>query len=51
MFFLINVRKISEEAHQQRWGEPGAELEQTLCDLYFIEAKCVAGMIYELVRV
>jgi WD40 repeat protein len=30
--------------HAERWGE----LERTLCDLRFVEAKCVAGMANEL---
>src|SRR5207247_668013 len=44
-----NVRKVSELPFQQRRGEIWEELERTLCDLGFIEAKCSAGMTYELI--
>jgi WD40 repeat protein len=43
-----NVRKVSELPYQQALGELWDGLEQTLCDLLFIEAKCAAGMIHDL---
>jgi len=46
---IPNYRKVSELPYQQTYGNLWAELEQTLCDLYFIEAKCMAGGTYELV--
>ena len=44
-----NVRKVSELPYQQTQGEMWDEVEQTLCDLLFIEAKCVSGMTYGLI--
>jgi WD40 repeat protein len=46
---IPNLRKVSELPFQQTRGEMREELEQTLCDLSFIEAKCTAVMTYELV--
>ena len=45
----LNFRKLSELPYQQREGEMWSELEYTLCDLSFIEAKCTAGMVYDLI--
>ncbi|HOP47979.1 MAG TPA: DUF4062 domain-containing protein [Desulfobacteraceae bacterium] len=44
-----NVRKVSELPYQQTYGELWDAIEKTLCDLYFIEAKCAAGRTYELI--
>jgi WD40 repeat protein len=44
-----NLRKVSELPFQQTLGEMWEELEGTLCDLGFIEAKCSAEMTYDLV--
>ena len=44
-----NLRKVSELPFQQMQGERWNDLERTLCDLEFIEAKCAAGMTYQLV--
>jgi len=45
-----NHRKCSELPYHQTHGELWPELEATLTDLVFIEAKCTAGMTYDLVR-
>lgn len=45
-----NLRKVSEQPHQQTHGEMWGELETTLTDLRFSETKCAAGMTYDLVR-
>jgi len=45
----VNLRKVSELPYQQTHGEMWSEIEQTLCDLHFIAAKCAAGMTYDLV--
>ena len=45
-----NLRKVSELPYQQTYGELWDEVEQTLCDLHFIEAKCAAGMTYDLIH-
>jgi WD40 repeat protein len=42
-----NVRKLFELPYQQTEGEM-SEIEETLCDLMFIEAKCRAKMAYDL---
>ena len=42
-------RGLSELPHQLTHGRLWSELETTLCDLAFIEAKCAAKMTYELV--
>ena len=42
-------RKIAELPYHLTNAEDWSRLEQTLCDLYFIEAKCAAGMNYELI--
>jgi len=44
-----NVRKVSELPYQQTYGEIWDEVERTLCDLFFIEAKCAAEMTYDLI--
>lgn len=44
-----NIRKVSELPYQQIHGEMWDDLEQTLCDLHFIESKCMASMTYELI--
>lgn len=43
-----NLRKLSELPYQETHGGMWEELEQSLCDLHFIEAKFAAGMAYEL---
>ena len=45
-----NVRKVSELPYQQTYGEMWNELEYILCDHHFIEAKCSAGMTYDLIH-
>ena len=45
-----NLRKVSELPYQQTYGKLWDEIEQTLCDLHFIEAKCAAGMTYDLIE-
>ena len=44
-----NLRKLSEQPHQQMWGQMWQDLEGTLCDLRFLEAKCSAGRTYDLI--
>jgi len=46
-----NYRVASELPHQQRTAGAGlfANLESTLTDLHFVEAKCAAGMTYDLI--
>ena len=44
-----NVRKCAELPWQQMRGEWWEGLQATLTDLLFIEAKCLAGMTYDLV--
>jgi WD40 repeat protein len=44
-----NLRKLSELPHQQTRGEMWEDLEDTLCSLTFIEAKCSAGRMFELI--
>lgn len=44
-----NIRKASELPYQQIHGQMWEELQQTLCNLHFIEAKCAAGMTYDLI--
>jgi NACHT domain- and WD repeat-containing protein len=44
----FNARKLSELPYQQRKSGMWEELEATLCDLSFIEDKCAAGLIYDL---
>jgi NACHT domain- and WD repeat-containing protein len=46
---MYNGRKLSELPYQLRKAEMWDELEATLCDLAFIEAKCGAGLIYDLI--
>ncbi|MEW6533587.1 MAG: tetratricopeptide repeat protein [Thermodesulfobacteriota bacterium] len=43
-----NVRKVSELPYQQTCGALWDDLEQTLCDLRFIEAKCASLMVPDL---
>jgi WD40 repeat protein len=43
-----NVRKVSELPYHQTHGELWRELEHSLCDLDFVEAKCAAGRTYDL---
>jgi WD40 repeat protein len=44
-----NIRKMAELPYQQTYAEMWKELEKTICDLDFVEAKCSAGMAYDLV--
>ncbi len=44
-----NLRKLSELPYQQTQGEMWDDIEVTLTDLLFIEAKCTAGMTYNLI--
>jgi len=45
-----NQRKVYELPYQQTKAEMWPELEATLTDFYFIEAKCSVGLTYDLVR-
>jgi WD40 repeat protein len=45
---VYNTRKLSELPYQQRKSGMWDDLEATLCNLSFIEAKCAAGLIYDL---
>ncbi len=45
---VYHTRKLSELPYQLRKSAMWEELESTLCDLSFIEAKCAAGLIYDL---
>jgi len=45
----LNLRKLSELPHQQRTARQWAALARTLCDLAFVEAKCAAGLVYDLI--
>jgi len=45
----LNVRKLAELSYQQRRAKMWPELEMTLSDLDFLQAKCSAGLIYDLV--
>jgi WD40 repeat protein/Cdc6-like AAA superfamily ATPase len=47
---ISNLRKMSELPYQQTYGKMWSELESTLCDLLFIEAKCAGGMTYDLIE-
>ena len=38
---------MSEQPYQESYGELWDELEKTICDLRFVEAKCAVGMTYE----
>jgi WD domain, G-beta repeat len=44
-----NARKVAERPYQQTFGQCWSELEATLTDLDFVEAKCTAGLTYDLV--
>ncbi len=44
------IRKISELPYHQTEAQQWDRLEETLCDLDFIEAKCMAGMTVGLVK-
>jgi WD40 repeat protein len=44
-----NVRKIIEQPYQETKAEMWDEMVETLCDLYFIEAKCAAGLTFVLI--
>jgi WD40 repeat protein len=44
----IDLRKVSELPFQRTHAEMWDELEELLCNLEFIEAKCAAGMTYDL---
>ncbi|MBE9571261.1 MAG: DUF4062 domain-containing protein [Proteobacteria bacterium] len=44
-----NIRKVSELPYQQTYGQLWDAIEKTLCNLFFIEVKCAAGMTYELI--
>ncbi len=44
-----NLRMLSELPYQQTHGQLWPELEETtLCNLRFVEAKCAAGLVYDL---
>jgi WD40 repeat protein/AAA+ ATPase superfamily predicted ATPase len=45
----FNLRKLSELPYQQRKAKMWKKLETILCDLSFIESKCAAGMIHDLI--
>jgi hypothetical protein len=44
----LNIRKLAEIPYQQRKAKMWLELEKTLCDLDFLQAKCSAGLIDDL---
>ena len=46
---VFNLRRLSELPYQQQNGRLWSNLESTLCDLSFIEAKCSANMTYDLI--
>jgi len=46
---VYNARKLTELPFQLRKARMWEELEATLCDLAFVEAKCAAGLIYDLI--
>jgi len=46
---VYNARKLTELPFQLRKTGMWDELEATLCDLAFVEAKCAAGLIYDLI--
>jgi WD40 repeat protein len=45
-----NVRKVSELPYQETYGEQWNNLEETLTNLHFVDAKCTVGRTYELIR-
>ena len=45
---ILNLRRLSELPYQLRKARMPDELENTLCDLSFIEAKCAAGLVDDL---
>ncbi len=45
-----NVRKCVEQPFQLVKGEMWDDISETLCNLDFIQAKCVAGMFYDLIQ-
>lgn len=45
-----NVHALSELPYHQTYGELWDELETTLSNLNFIEAKCASGMTYDLIH-
>lgn len=47
---IINIRKVSELPYQQTNAKLIDDLFKTLTDLLFIEAKCFAGLVNDLVR-
>jgi WD40 repeat protein len=46
--FKPNTRKVAELPYHQTMAEMWDEVEGTLCDLCFVEAKCAAGQVFEL---
>ena len=46
---VFNSRKVSELPYQQRKAGMWGQLARTLTDLAFIEAKCAAGLTYDLI--
>ena len=47
---FYNLRKLSELPYQATEGELWCELEQTLTDIAFIEAKCGVGLTFNLIK-
>lgn len=45
---MPNMRKVAELPYHQTRGELWKDLEVVLCDLDFVEAKCAAGLTYNL---
>jgi WD40 repeat protein len=45
-----HIRKCMEQPWQQTKAEFWNEVIETLCNLHFIQAKCIAGMTFELVK-
>lgn len=44
------VRKVAELPYHQTYGQWWSELEAILCDIEFIEAKCIAKMVFDLLQ-
>jgi telomerase protein component 1 len=44
----FDVRSVTELPYQQRSAGMWQELHDTLCNLSFIESKCAAGLLYDL---
>jgi len=47
---IFNIRKVSELPYNQTYGEIWDEIEHTLTDLRFVEAKCAGELTYDLIE-